>query len=75
MKAFRIIPVLLAVMVIASCSSNKKTAYDDTYYSPYNKAKANHSGTVSPSVSSSSAYDYQAYYSNSKNYEPNVNPV
>ena len=74
MKAFRIIPVLVAALIITSCSSNKRMAYDDTYYSPYNKTKAN-TGTVSPSISSSSSYDYQAYYSNSKNFEPNVDPV
>ena len=74
MKAIRIIPVLFAAFVIAGCGSNKKMAYDDTYYSPYNRAKAN-SNTVTPSVNNSSTYDYQAYYSDSKNYQPNVDPV
>ena len=78
MKAIRIIPVLFAALVMVGCSSNKRMAYDDTYYSPYNNPRAknaNSNGSVTPSISNNSTYDYQAYYSNSKNYEPNVDPV
>ena len=70
MKALRLIPVI-ALMVFASCSSSRKTAYDDTYYSPYgnqgSRMTTSNGSYVSPSVSSSSEYDYQAYYSDSKN--------
>ena len=77
MKAFRIIPLLVAALIISSCSSKKRMAYDDTYYSPYNTSSgqyANNGGAVTPSVSSST-YDYQAYYSDSKNIKANVDPV
>ena len=66
-------------MVFASCSSSRQTAKDDTYYSPYGdtgKHVATSNGSyVSPSVSSSSEYDYQAYYSDSKNYVSDAAPV
>ncbi|MBR3698347.1 MAG: hypothetical protein IKM85_02365, partial [Bacteroidales bacterium] len=76
MKAIRIIPIMLAVLAIAGCSSNKRMAYDDTYYSPYNPPRSQRAdNTVSPSISSSGTYDYQAYYSDSKNYVSNTNPV
>ena len=77
MKALRLIPIV-ALMVFASCSSSRQTAYDDTYYSPYNKGGHMTTGNgsyVSPSVSSNSEYDYQAYYSDSKNYVSNAEPV
>ena len=78
MKALRLIPVI-ALMVFASCSSSRKTAYDDTYYSPYgnqgSRMTTSNGSYVSPSVSSSSEYDYQAYYSDSKNYINNAEPV
>ena len=78
MKALRLLP-LLALMVFASCSANRQVAKDDTYYSPYGNsgermAKSNGS-YVSPSISSNSEYDYQAYYSDSKNYVNNAEPV
>ena len=67
MKAIRIIPVLLAALAVVGCSSNKRMAYDDTYYSPYNtasnhRADRSNGGSVTPSISSSNTYDYQAYY-------------
>ena len=78
MKAFRIIPVLFAALVFVGCSSNKRTAYDDTYYSPYRASRGQqvnqNGGTVSP-ITTNTNYDYQAYYGDSKNYEPNVDPV
>ena len=78
MKAFRIIPVLFAALVFVGCSSSKRTAYDDTYYSPYRAQRSyqvnRNGGSVSP-VTTSANYDYQAYYGDSKNYEPNVDPV
>ena len=78
MKAFRIITVLFVAIVLAGCSSSKRTAYDDTYYSPYKAPRGQQAdrngGTVSP-ISTNTNYDYQAYYGNSKNYEPNVDPV
>ena len=77
MKALRFIPII-ALMVFASCSANRNVAKDDTYYSPYNNSERLATGNgsyVSPSISSSSEYDYQAYYSDSKNYVSNAEPV
>ncbi len=77
MKTLRIIPVMLAALMIAGCSSSKRTAYDDTYYSPYNSHSSQvrgNGGTITPSTGTSS-YDYQAYYTDSKNYVPNTEPV
>ena len=73
MKTLRIIPMMLAALMIASCSSSRRTAYDDTYYSPYNNGNSqvrSNGGTITPSTGSST-YDYQAYYTDSKNYVPN----
>ena len=78
MKALRIIPII-ALMAFVSCSANRHTAKDDTYYSPYGNTggqMATSNGSyVSPSISSNSEYDYQAYYSDSKNYVNNADPV
>ena len=78
MKAFRILP-FIALMAFAACSSNKQMAKDDTYYSPYgntgSRMAAGNGSYVSPSISSNSEYDYQAYYSDSKNYTSNAEPV
>ena len=78
MKAFRLIP-LLALMAFASCSANRQMAKDDTYYSPYgntgSRMATGNGSYVSPSISSNSEYDYQAYYSDSKNYVSNADPV
>ena len=78
MKALRFIP-LIALMALVGCSTNRQMAKDDTYYSPYGNTggqmtKGNGS-YVSPSISSNSEYDYQAYYSDSKNYVNNADPV
>ena len=66
----RIIPVLLAAMAVIGCTSNKRMAYDDTYYSPYSAPRGEtadrNGGSVSPSISNSSTYDYQTYYSDRK---------
>ena len=76
MKAIRIITVLMAGLMAVGCSSNKKMAYDDTYYSPYNHGGRHHTnGSSTSGISSNATYDYQAYYSDSKNYQPNVEPV
>ena len=65
MKAIRLIPVLLAALAVVGCTSNKRMAYDDTYYSPYGEPRGEmagrNGGSVSPGVSSSSTYDYQTY--------------
>ena len=78
MKALRFIPII-ALMVFANCSANRQTAKDDTYYSPYgntgSRMTTSNGSYVSPSISSSSDYDYQAYYSDSKNYVSNAEPV
>ena len=78
MKIFRILPII-ALMAFASCSSNRHMAQDDVYYSPYgNKAgrmTTSNGSYVSPSISSNSTYDYQSYYSDSKNYASNAEPV
>ena len=78
MKALRLIPII-ALMAFVSCSANRQTAKDDTYYSPYgntgSRMATSNGSYVSPSISSSSNYDYQAYYSDSKNYVSNAEPV
>ena len=78
MKALRFIPII-ALMAFVSCSANRQTAKDDTYYSPYgntgSRMATSNGSYVSPSISSSSDYDYQAYYSDSKNYVSNAEPV
>ena len=78
MKALKFLS-LIALMALVGCSTNRQTARDDTYYSPYGNTggqmtKGNGS-YVSPSISSNSEYDYQAYYSDSKNYVNNADPV
>ena len=78
MKALRFISII-ALMALGSCSANRQMAKEDTYYSPYGNmggqlTKSNGS-YVSPSISSNSEYDYQAYYSDSKNYVNNADPV
>ena len=76
MKAIRIIPIMLAVLAIAGCHSNKRMAYDDVYYSPYNPPRSQQADrTVTPSISSSGTYDYQAYYSDNRNYATVADPV
>ena len=78
MKAFRILP-FLALMVFVGCSANRHVAKDDTYYSPYgntgSRVASGNGSYVSPSISSNSEYDYQTYYSDSKNYVSNAEPV
>ena len=77
MKALRLLP-FIALIAFASCSSNRNMAKDDTYYSPYGNTGQMATGNgsyVSPSISSNSEYDYQAYYSDSKNYTSNAEPV
>ena len=78
MKAFRILPIL-ALIAFASCSTNRQMAQDDTYYSPYgntgSQMTSGNGSYVSPSISSNSEYDYQAYYSDGKNYTINADPV
>ena len=77
MKALRLLP-FIALIAFASCSSNRNMAKDDTYYSPYGNTGQMATGNgsyVSPSISSNSEYDYQAYYSDSKNYVSNADPV
>jgi hypothetical protein len=79
MKAFRLLPAL-ALLVIVGCSSNKHLAQDDVYYSPYgdggSKLASSSSGSyVSSSISNNAEYDYQSYYSDSKNYVNNADPV
>ena len=78
MKTLRFIPII-ALMALVSCSTNHQTAKDETYYSPYGNPGAQmtrgNGSYVSPSISSNSEYDYQAYYSDSKNYVNNPDPV
>ena len=78
MKATRIIPVI-ALLALASCGTKRQMAKDDIYYSPYgnqNRQMATgNGGYVSPSISSNTAYDYQSYYNDSKNYASNAEPV
>ena len=78
MKALRLLP-FIALMAFASCSSNKQMAKDDIYYSPYgntdSRLATSYGSYVSPSISSKSEYDYQTYYSDSKNYVSNAEPV
>ena len=78
MKTFRILPIV-ALFAIASCTSNKQMTRDDVYYSPYGNqtrhATAGNGSYVTPKVSSNSEYDYQSYYSDSKNYVSNAEPV
>ena len=78
MKTLRLIPII-ALMAFASCTSSRQTAYDDTYYSPYgntgSQLTTSNGSYVGPSINSNSEYDYQAYYSDSKNYVSNVDPV
>ena len=66
-------------MAFVSCSANRQTAKDDTYYSPYgntgSRMATSNGSYVSPSISSNSEYDYQTYYSDSKNYVNNADPV
>ena len=78
MKALRLIPII-DLMAFVSCSANRHVAKDDTYYSPYGnnseRLTTGNGSYVSPSISSSSEYDYQAYYSDNKNYVSNADPV
>ena len=78
MKAFRIIP-FIALIALIGCSSSKNVAKDDIYYSPYGNTGSHlttgNGSYVSPQVTSSSEYNYQAYYSDSKNYVSDANPV
>ena len=78
MKTFKIIP-LIALMALVGCSSSKQVAKDDVYYSPYGntggRMATSNGSYVSPKVTGSSEYDYQAYYSDSKNYVSNAEPV
>ena len=78
MKAFKLLPIIAAA-VLFGCSANRQVAKDDTYYSPYgntgSRMATGNGSYVSPSVSSSSEYDYQTYYSDSKNYISNAEPV
>ena len=65
MKTLRIIP-FIALFAFVACSSNKQMAKDDVYYSPYGnqggRMTTGNGSYVSPSISSNSEYDYQAYY-------------
>ena len=78
MKAIRLIPII-ALLAIVGCKSNKQLAKDDIYYSPYGNSggrmTTSNGSYVNPSISSNTEYDYQAYYSNSKNYASNAEPV
>jgi hypothetical protein len=66
-------------MAFLSCSPYRQTAKDDIYYSPYGNTggqMATGNGSyVSPRISSNSEYDYQVYYSDSKNYVNSADPV
>ena len=78
MKAFRIIP-FIALMALIGCSSSKSTVKDDVYYSPYgntgSQLTTGNGSYVSPQVTGNSEYNYQAYYSDSKNYVSDAEPV
>ena len=79
MKIYRLIPVL-AMLVFVSCSGKKNLVQDDVYYSPYNtdngKLVSSGNGSyVNSSISKNSEYDYQKYYSDSKNYVSDADPV
>ena len=54
----------MAGLMAVGCSSNKRMAYDDTYYSPYNHPGRHYtssSGSSTSGISSNATYDYQAY--------------
>ena len=77
MKTFRIIPII-AMMVLVGCRSNKQIARDDVYYSPYGESQMSGidgSSYVNSGITGKSQYDYQNYYSDSKNYVSDVKPV
>ena len=79
MKALRLVPIIALMVAFVGCSSSRHIAQDDTYYSPYgntgSRLATGNGSYVSPSISSSSEYDYQTYYSDSKNYASAVEPV
>ena len=64
-------------MAFVGCKTNRQVAYDDVYYSPYgNRQMASGNGSyVSPSITSNSDYNYQAYYSDNNNYLGDATPV
>ena len=78
MKTFRLISII-TLFAIVGCSANRQVAKDDIYYSPYGtmdtRVATSNGAYVNPSISSNTEYDYQRYYSDSKNYTSDVDPV
>lgn len=75
--------IILAAVLLTSCSTSDNVIKDDAYYSPYNKDGKNdkelivsNDGTFNTSkISSNTQYDYQAYYSEDATQSPKAEPT